>query len=352
METQRKIRISNIWLLACLGLGLLGLIMGTFVDFPLDQMLYQPDAFWAKFLAGAVPVPVFWAIGAAGFLIIDVLNDTSNAIPGWVLGFFLLLIGPIYMADSFVDELALNWKIAWVIGLLLSTFPALGYYALMRKTSRQNKIQCIFILLFVSIGSMLIVQVVKRIWMRPRYFVIAQKSDVPFQSWYSINRSLKTQFAFLYEQDHDFFRSFPSGHSQSVTCLFLWALIPVYTQKGNENLVMGTALVLSWIAMISRLILGAHFLSDVSAGYLITFSLFALSCWYFGLNKARTKPKEKKISEKERKEIEQPSQSQDNQEIQEQQTEKKNSKNLLKSLRKEKKASLENKEQSEVVDSK
>ncbi len=297
METQRKIRISNVWLLVCLALGLLGLILGTFVDLPLDQMLYQPNVFWAQFLAAAGPAPIFWCIGAAGFLIIDVLNGTSNSIPGWVLGFFLLLIGPVYMGDSFVDEMAMDWKMAWVIGLLLSTLPALVYYFLMRHTSRKDKIQCIWILLIVCLGSLVIVQVVKRLWVRPRYFVIAETGgEVPFVPWYSIDRSLKTQFAALYEQEHDFFRSFPSGHSQSVTCLFLWALIPVYTQKGNENVVMGLALVLSWFTMLSRLVVGAHFLSDISAGYLITFSLFAGCCWFFGLTKGKSSRKSRKKS--------------------------------------------------------
>lgn len=295
METQRKIRISNVWLLVCLALGLLGLILGTFIDLPLDQMLYHPDVFWAQFLAAAGPAPIFWCIGAAGFLVIDVLNGTSNSIPGWVLGFFLLLIGPVYMGDSFVDEMAMDWKMAWVIGLLLSTLPALVYYFLMRHTSRKDKIQCIWILLIVCLGSLVIVQVAKRLWVRPRYFVIAETGkEVPFVPWYSIDRSLKTQFAALYEQEHDFFRSFPSGHSQSVTCLFLWALIPVYTQKGNENIVMGLALVLSWFTMFSRLVVGAHFLSDVSAGYLITFSLFAGCCWFFGLTKGKSSNKARK----------------------------------------------------------
>ncbi|MBD5424507.1 MAG: phosphatase PAP2 family protein [Allobaculum sp.] len=295
METQRKIRISNVWLLVCLALGLLGLILGTFIDLPLDQMLYHPDVFWAQFLAAAGPAPIFWCIGAAGFLIIDVLNGTSNSIPGWVLGFFLLLIGPVYMGDSFVDEMAMDWKMAWVIGLLLSTLPALVYYFLMRHTSRKDKIQCIWILLIVCLGSLVVVQVAKRLWVRPRYFVIAETGgEVPFVPWYSIDRSLKTQFAALYEQEHDFFRSFPSGHSQSVTCLFLWALIPVYTQKGNENIVMGLALVLSWFTMFSRLVVGAHFLSDISAGYLITFSLFAGCCWFFGLTKGKSNSKPRK----------------------------------------------------------
>lgn len=305
MEIQRKIRISNAWLLACLALGFLGLILGTFIDLPLDQMLYHPDAFWAQFLAAATPAPIFWCIGAAGFLVIDVLNGTSNSIPGWVLGFFLLLIGPVYMGDSFVDEMALDWKMAWVIGLLLSTLPALVYYALMRNTSRKDKIQCIWILLIVCLGSLVIVQVAKRLWLRPRYFVIAETGgEVPFMPWYSIDRSLKTQFAALYEQEHDFFRSFPSGHSQSVTCLFLWALIPVYTQKGNENLVMGLALVMSWFTMFSRMVVGAHFLSDVSAGYLITFALFAGCCWFFGLTQGGSSFSRQKKSQIEPQRIE------------------------------------------------
>lgn len=292
MKTLNRKHISSIWLICCLLLGVAGLAAGSFFDLPINQFLYSPDAFWAQLFAAAAPVPVFWGIGAAGFLIIDVLRDGHNAISGWIIGFVLLAVGPVYMAKSFMDEMAMNWILAWIIGLLLSELPALLYAWVMRNASRESKIRCIAILLIVCIGSMLIVQVVKRVFLRPRYFVMQENSALPFIPWYSPDRSVAANFNALYEMDHDFFRSFPSGHAQSITCLFLWALIPVYTQKGSVDLTMAIALILTVAGMVSRLVMGAHFLSDVSAGYLITFLLFAICCWSFGLTRSHARVKD------------------------------------------------------------
>lgn len=286
MKTLTRTHIPTVWLLGCLLLGAAGLAAGTFFDQPLSYLLYMPNVFWAKCLAAAIPAPVFWALGAAGFLTIDVLRDTQNSISGWILGFLFLIVGPVYMTNSFMEELGTEWIIAWCIGLLLSTLPALLYAWLMRSASRKDKIRCIWILLIVSVGSMLIVQVLKRVWVRPRPYLVMDSDQVPFVPWYTINRSAKTQFAVLYEMDHDAFRSFPSGHAQSVTCLFLWALIPVFTKKGNENVILTICLIVTLIGMVSRMILGAHYLSDVCAGYLITFLLFSLCCWFFGLTRS------------------------------------------------------------------
>ena len=65
--------------------------------------------------------------------------------------------------------------------------------------------------------------------------------------------------------------------------MFLWALIPVYTQKGSVNLTMAlSALVVLFVA-ISRIFLGVHYLSDVSVAFLVTYLLFAICVWSFGL---------------------------------------------------------------------
>lgn len=285
MNTIKQKRISPAWLWAGLLLGLAGLAAGTFLDLRLDQFLYQPDALWGKIMAAAVPAPAFWGLGAAGFLTIDVMKDSKFKFIGWLLGFLMLAYGPIYMAESFVDELAMGWIPAWAIGFLIAEVPSWLYSFLMRNASRQSKVQCIWILLIVSVGSIGIVQVVKRIWLRPRYITLVGNEAIPFHAWYQMGRDTVKEFSVLYESNHDLFRSFPSGHSQSVTCLFLWALIPVYTRKGSTNAWMAAAMIVSWAGMFSRLVMGAHFLSDVCAGYLITFTLFAICCFAFGLTR-------------------------------------------------------------------
>lgn len=285
MEKHYEKRIPNGWLFSLLLLAIAGLAAGVMLDLRLASWVFDPQADWAKIFAAVSPVASFWGLGAAGFMTIDVLRDRKYWILGWLVGFVLLAVGPVYMADSLMEELHLSWIIAWIAGLLISTLPALLYAFLMRKATVEDKLKCIVILLIVCVGSMLIVQVTKRVWDRPRYILIQQYTDVPFSAWYKPASSIAEQFPNLMNANSDMFRSFPSGHSQSIACLFVWALIPLFTNKGSVHLSMIIAFVLSIATMASRMVLGAHFLSDVCAGFAITYLLFAICCWAFKLTR-------------------------------------------------------------------
>lgn len=281
--TTRTKRISNWWLILLLLLGLAGIAAGTFFDLPIDQAIYSPDATWARALAACTPAPAFWGIGAAGILMIDIYGHRKAGWLAWLLAFGLNLIGPVYLAQSFQEELGLSWFVSWAAGFLLAILPAYLYWFLMRKADEKDKKICMWILLIVCLGSVGIVQVVKRIWLRPRYLAVISSPDLAFHPWYQSGKAASVQFAQLYESNHDLFRSFPSGHTQSAACLFCWALIPVFTGKGSTGACMGAALVLTLITAFSRLVLGNHFLSDVSVGFLITYLLFAVCVWSFRL---------------------------------------------------------------------
>lgn len=285
MTTIKHKRISNGWLIFGLLLGAAGLAAGTFADLPLDQMVYDPYRVWARILAAVAPAPVFWGLGAAGFLTLDVLREKKTMFLGWIFAFLTNIVGPVYLYDSIVEELGLTWWFAWLAGLLISILPALLYWFLMRKAERKDKIKCIWILLIVCGGSLVAVQLLKRLWMRPRYITLLGNTEVPFRAWYEFGKEGVAQFSALYESNHDLFRSFPSGHAQGITCLFVWALIPCFTKKGSVTLAMLIAFTGTIATMASRLVMGAHFISDVSAGFLITFILFCLCCWAFRLTR-------------------------------------------------------------------
>lgn len=284
MDNYYSKRIPNGWLFGLLLLALAGMAAGVVLDLRLDSWIFDPTAKWAQIFAACSPAPAFWGLGAAGFMTIDVLRDGKYWIFGWILGFVMLAIGPVYMADSFMDEMNLSWIISWIAGSLISTLPALLYAFLMRKADRSDKIKCIAVLLIVCGGSMAVVQVAKRVWCRPRFILLQQYTDVPFTAWYAPAHWIKASFPNLYEMHSDLFRSFPSGHAQSITCLFLWALIPVFTKKGSVNFMMLIAFVLTVATCASRMVLGAHFLSDVCAGFFITYLIFAICVWSLHLS--------------------------------------------------------------------
>lgn len=285
MTTYKHKRISNGWLVFGLLLGAAGLAIGTFGDLPLDQMIYDPFNVWARILAACGPAPAFWGIGAAGLLTLDIWKGKKTMTLGWLFAFATNVIGPVYMAQSINEELGLTWWMCWLSGLLIFLLPALLFWYLMRKADRKDKIRAIWILLIVCGGSTAVIQVVKRIWFRPRYFALLENPELTFRTWYDFGKSGVSQFMALYETNHDLFRSFPSAHVASAACLFVWAIIPCFTKRGSVSLAMIVAYLGSLAVMGSRMVRGAHFLSDISVGFLITFVLFCICAWAFGLTR-------------------------------------------------------------------
>ena len=78
------------------------------------------------------------------------------------------------------------------------------------------------------------------------------------------------------------FRSFPSGHSILSTCMViaLQSLSWISVRLRDKQLKLGLlGFGISFAVILSRVILGAHYLSDVSAGALIV-SVLALFYTY------------------------------------------------------------------------
>lgn len=74
----------------------------------------------------------------------------------------------------------------------------------------------------------------------------------------------------------DIYASFPSGHSMNASAVVLFSLFPAVfpSWKGKEKIV-GTAITV-WILLVgtSRVVMGAHFASDVTMGVLLSITLF------------------------------------------------------------------------------
>lgn len=129
------------------------------------------------------------------------------------------------------------------------------------------------VLLVLVILEMVTVNVLKIVWARPR--MRSMESFEQFKYWFEIGGPASGEE----------FKSFPSGHTANAFVMLAYTMfIP---QDKKKLFTVATVFALTWgiCVALSRVILGAHFLSDVFVGGYIAVVLF------YGLNGWLNRPR-------------------------------------------------------------
>ena len=264
--------------------GLLFLI-GTFFDESIAIHLYSPDFTFVKYVTSCGVFPFFaFAVLFMGALGERIIKSRFNKLIKVVLAFFCYLTATavgFIGAGSLVDKDSLgglypvlNRNIPVIAGISIVFLPLLLWsgYNLAKKTKDKNlvlKIVCLLILLALAYVSL---QILKSNFPRPRYRLVVQGyENIGFRPWY-MPLGDTTKFINDMGIDKGEFRSFPSGHSILSMCMVMvLQSLTWFSEKLKDKriilLVLGVAF--SMIIIFTRLILGAHYLTDVSAGAII-----------------------------------------------------------------------------------
>ena len=101
--------------------------------------------------------------------------------------------------------------------------------------------------------------------------MISSRHDVSFQPWWVIGNAMKEQLLTLGVASEEF-KSFPSGHTANTACAMLLCVLPLLNRKlkGKENLLFFIGVCFTFLVALSRIIMGAHFLTDVVTGMAIS----------------------------------------------------------------------------------
>jgi len=74
------------------------------------------------------------------------------------------------------------------------------------------------------------------------------------------------------------FKSFPSGHTANAFVMLAYCMFVPYFKKIKANYFIAFALIWGGLVALSRVVLGAHFLSDVLVGgYITTVTFYVLN---------------------------------------------------------------------------
>ena len=273
-------------------------VIGTFTDHKIAPVLFS-DSNMGALIVSTVGIYIFCAFYAFffGALFSQAVNlpkenkkRTLYIVLVIVTGLVALLIcgGSVLDINNLggifpvVQRNVPQMIIMLIAGLL--PISAIGYMSCRKRTDALLAKHLLLVLSAMTV-SFFLYELVKMGLPRPRYRLIAKGHEgIDFHKWYDPVKN-KAELIAKHGINKDDFKSFPSGHtSNSIMNITLFPALglvyPRLRQRSMLLLVMGLCVGIA--VLLSRMVLGAHFLSDVSCG---GFTASVVSAVYYRLYK-------------------------------------------------------------------
>lgn len=273
-------------------LAITGIILGSFYDLAISNALYQAQNGFGLFMAAFGELPCYAGLGLVGgcLLSVELKNDKVlwRKIVAITIGALVAIFGAVLASKAIISRNAYNieswWYLGYPIGFFIVGMTYLGGYFFAKKIDDPHALRDLLSILAVMATALIITTVVKNLNPRPRYrWLVGEVSgSFPtsinyFHNFWESASSLKSEVLAIDKGFSEEFKSFPSGHVTSGTmAILLLGYIPRLDSKLMKHQILfffiGFAYVL--LLMYSRVLIGAHFLTDVSFGLLITTTCF------------------------------------------------------------------------------
>ena len=167
-----------------------------------------------------------------------------------------------------------------VLTFVLVIAANLIVYRLTRTTEPDELTRWALMVLAVWVAQAIILNViVKPLWSRPRMRVIEVTQGLEFQPWWVIGNPDKWTYIAA-GVIKDGFKSFASGHTAHAAIGLMLAGLPAAAFKEKPSrrcVIFWAAAVVAALVAFGRIVIGAHFLSDVSCGFALVLALECLA---------------------------------------------------------------------------
>ncbi len=256
------------------GLLCILMVIGSFFDFQISMQLFNIDSLFGMLLASYGQLPAMLCVSVAGMLLIKISKGQKKivVILSYLFGilFNIFAIMGITM-DPMLYIPHMSIVLSVMIAVIIVGVIDFIIWKLTQNANREQVKKVIILFLGVMFLEIIIINVIKIPWGRPRMRMITAQNQV-FQPWWVIGSSMKDHLMSLGIAAEEF-KSFPSGHSANAACAMMLGVLPVICQKlkGKENLLSFIGIMLTLTVAFSRIIMGAHFLTDVTVGMSVTF---------------------------------------------------------------------------------
>ena len=276
-------------LLIALGVAIVGIVLGSFLDLQISSAVASPKNYFALTISAIGPTIGFAGVAAmgGGFVALSVHGKYHVALKVlfYILAACCFAVSIFYPGGEYFGingfyHAAPKW-VGYVIVLFPESAAMFGGYLLFKDCSNKNMwiVFCIVIgLLLISLLA--VIPTIKDSMHRPRYRFISQfDKEKLFHSWWEPCKDYENLKTF-YHQESDNFKSFPSGHAAEASILFVcFTFLPLADKKLEKiqlPLFFGECGLVLLVALC-RILAAAHFLSDVSWGAAIPLTTLVIA---------------------------------------------------------------------------
>ena len=270
-----------------IGILLAGFIVGSFLDLQINQALYSQGNMFGVIMAAFGTYPCYAGLSfTAGGLLITSLKKKDLHIVLRIISWFLVALGyglSVYLGSKDVPSVnGFDNKQLLLPTMAINVFIFGGFGALGFLVCKKGDMNTLWIALMVMAVVFIVALIptsylIKLVIHRPRYRFVVNSGTVGFCNWWEtckdyknyINGDLELYGHVITKEE---FKSFPSGHSGSAAIMMM--VLPYLSMffkklKGKETMMFYIGFAWTLLMMFSRMLVGAHFLTDTCMGALI-----------------------------------------------------------------------------------
>ena len=260
------------------------MVIGSVWDYPISRALYNQSNVLGLFFAAFGEYPAALGFAAAGAMLISARNREKRlrGVLQALAGCVLLLFGAAMAAVLPTGYLDISMGLSAVISIACTALAVWGILRLCRDADRGTVLRVAAVFLLVVFADILVVNLIKIPWGRPRMRLVAVDERACFLPWWQPGTDLRDTLVAAGVAAEEF-KSFPSGHTANASALMLLCLLPKLSSKleGKQTALFLTGFVWAALVALSRIIMGAHYLTDTMAGFAVGLISLAAVCACF-----------------------------------------------------------------------